>query len=104
MQHTNLLLHGYSLILLVTILISNRKAPLKNVSEVIFSMIIYTTIMLIIFDYLSRLEGLEYTIYPILSRIGNFVIFLGTPLIPILWLIYIDFQIFSNKERIISFI
>ena len=61
-------------------------------------MIVLATLMMLVLDVTASLDGSPDTILPILNRTGNFVIFIFSPLIPSLWLLYIRLFIDLGKK------
>jgi diguanylate cyclase (GGDEF)-like protein len=61
-------------------------------------MILKVTILSLIFDIFSRFDGTSSPIYPILNNIGNFIIFVLNPILPSIWLLYVQNQIFPEES------
>jgi len=58
------------------------------------------TIVMLVVDILSRFDGNPNTFYSIFNNLGNFLIFMLSPILPSIWLIYIYYQIFHQEERV----
>lgn len=61
--------------------------------------ILYITIFMLGVDILSRLDGNAAAIYPVMNTLGNFVIFLMSPILPSLWLAYVHLQVFREERK-----
>lgn len=90
----------YSLLILFLIHFNAKEFFDKNfLRDKLYLSILYVTAFMLVMDILSRFDGNASAIYPVLNRIGNFVIFLLSPVIPSLWLIYVHFQVFNDEKR-----
>ncbi|NLO48690.1 MAG: GGDEF domain-containing protein [Clostridiales bacterium] len=103
----NLLLNAemcvFSVTALLAIWISLRKADdRKSLNFHLFSMLLCLTVFLLITDLLTRVEGCAGTIYYLINAIGNYLLFFFGPLLPILWLLYVHNQIFSDDRETIG--
>ncbi|WP_162146873.1 GGDEF domain-containing protein [Acholeplasma granularum] len=103
MQSINLALFFYSFFILSAILISNHKFGNKRINDKMFNVIVLVIFFVLIGDILSRFEGIENPIYPILTRIGNFVTYGLSPIIGFVWFRYIHYKIYSNLDRLKKF-
>ena len=96
-----MIINAYSLALLLIIYVQNRThADRTAVNSIIFHRILLITAILLVLDSLSRFDGHPGTIYPLLNAAGNFLIFLCSPLLPALWLVYACYQSNYDEERI----
>src|SRR5690554_1975303 len=100
MLSTNIILFFYSTILLLTVLVSNARSKTSGTSDKLFNAALLLTIVLLFFDVLSYFEGLEYPFYPLFTHVGTFVLFLLSPLIAIIWFLYVHFEIYSDEKRV----
>ena len=96
----NFVINIYSIMLLLVICFH----ALKLTEEVFFQdklymMMLYSTILMLVVDILSRFDGKPDTIYPIINAFGNFLIFLLSPILPSLWLVYVHFQVFREEKK-----
>ena len=97
---TNLIMDFYSIIILVIIYFNaSRHDEKKSVSYRLFRMMLIVTIISLASDMLSRFDGRPGTFYSIFNAFGNGFIFLLNPVIPSLWLLYVNFQIFQDERR-----
>ncbi|MBN3490723.1 diguanylate cyclase [Acholeplasma equirhinis] len=94
----NLSLFIYSIILLLAVLISNSKTKHQGTSDRLFSYLLITSIITLIFDFMSRFDGTAMAIFPFLNHLGNFLLFSVNPLLPVLWFMYIHYEIYSNDK------
>jgi len=67
-------------------------------------LIIKTTFFLLVVDTLSRFDGLTNVLFPIFNQAGNFLIFMFSPLLPSLWLLYVCDQVFDNTRILKKFL
>jgi diguanylate cyclase (GGDEF)-like protein len=96
----NFIINIYSILLLVFICFQSLKdTERKFLQQRLFLMLSLTTILMLIADAFSRLDGHSGTIYPILNHIGNFVVFLLNLFIPSIWLLYTHFQVFHDEKK-----
>jgi hypothetical protein len=72
-----------------------------SLSSKLYIMILRVTIVLLIVDIFSRFDGNPDTIYPLLNQVGNFLIFMFSPLLPTLWLIYVHLQVYQDEQKTI---
>lgn len=96
----NLVINIYSIVLLIIICFHASKLTDKEfLPDKLYMMILHSTILMLFLDILSRFDGKPATIYPILNSIGNFLMFLLSPILPSLWLIYVHFQVFCKERK-----
>lgn len=67
-------------------------------SKLYFSMVM-VTILLLVLDIFSRFDGNPETIYTLFNYSGNFLVFLLSPLLPSLWLLYVHLQLFDDEKK-----
>jgi len=72
----------------------------SSLTDKLYMLILYITIIMLGVDILSRFDGNPDTIYPALNQIGNFVMFMMSPVLPSLWVVYVHFQVFHDERRI----
>lgn len=96
----NIVINAYSIILLIIICFHALKLTEKEfLQDKIYMMMLYSTILMLVLDILSRFDGRPGTICPIINHFGNFMTFLLNPILSSLWLVYVHFQVF-REERI----
>ena len=95
----NFTLNLYSMIILSIIYIqSSKHADREYVHNKIFIQIIRVVFFLLFFDILGRFDGSPDTINPILNQFGNYMLFLFTPIVPSIWLLYVHYQIYQDEN------
>ncbi|KAF0224253.1 MAG: diguanylate cyclase [Erysipelotrichaceae bacterium] len=95
--NVNFALNAYSIIILFVLLFHSIKQSDKNSLQFkLYFSIITITLLSLIFDSLARLDGQPNTILPILNHVGNFTIFLVSPILPSIWILYIHDEIFHD--------
>lgn len=97
----NLLVNLFSIIVLLVVYQHCRKKEYKTVLQnKIFMMMLILTMILLVFDVFSRLDGKEYAFYPLLNQVGNLFSFGLNMILPPLWLIYVSCQIYTDEKKI----
>ena len=86
-------------ILIMIYVFSIKQNDEKTLQNKLYKNMLKVTIIMLIVDILSRFDGNQNTIYPVINHIGNFLIFLLSPVVPSLWLLYVHDQIFQNERR-----
>lgn len=101
MNLTNVIaMNAYSILLLMVIYDHSLKNPEKNdLQRKLFMMMLQITAVMLVVDVLSRFDGSPDSIYPVINQAGNFLIFLLSPVLPSIWLLYVHFQIFGSEEK-----
>lgn len=96
----NLIINIYSILILIVIYNhSNKIDDKKKFNNKIFMSMIQLTIILLVLDIFSRFDGNPDTIYTIFNHVGNFLIFLISPVLASLWLTYVHYQIFNQEKK-----
>lgn len=96
----NLIMNIYSIMLLIIVCFHAIKLTEKEfLQDKLYMMMLYSTILMLVVDILSRFDGKSDTIYPIINDFGNFFIFLLSPILPSLWLVYVHFQVFLEERK-----
>jgi len=96
----DLIINLYSIIILFIIFLNCSKNDNKGLLQNrVYLLMIKVTMILLVFDILSRFDGLENSIYPVLNQLGNFFTFGLSLVLPSLFLIYVHCQIFTKKEK-----
>jgi hypothetical protein len=97
---SDLIINMYSIVLLIFIYIQVLRDTERNfLPQELFLMILQVTMLMLVFDIFSRFDGNPGTIYPVINHIGNFLIYLFSPLLPSLWLLYAQFQVFHDEKK-----
>ena len=97
---SNLIINIYSILLLIIIYIHAS----KNNEDVflqhkLYIMMLQITILMLILDVFSRFDGNPGTFYSGLNHWGNFLIYLLSPIIPSLWLMYAHYQVYHEEDQ-----
>lgn len=97
----NIIINTFSaFILLVIHVYSVHLDDTEIMQNKLYLTMLWVTISMLFFDILGRLDGYPDTILPILNHVGNFVLFLLTPIVPSLWLLFVYNFIFNpNKQN-----
>lgn len=102
---SNFIINSYSILILMIIYSGSLKNNEKESTQYkLYMLIIKTTLFLLVVDTLSRFDGLTNILFPIFNQAGNFLIFMFSPLLPSLWLLYVCDQVFGNSKILKRFI
>lgn len=97
---SNIILNVYSIIILLIICVhALRLFEKESLQDQLYMMILYAAIVMLVIDILSRLDGNAHPFYPMLNSIGNFLIFLMSPIIPSLWVAYVHLYVFCDEKK-----
>lgn len=95
----NIFLNAFSFMLLSVIYVySSKYSEPESVQNKIYIIVLKLTCLLLILDIFSRLDGHTDTILPILNHVGNFWIFVITPFISSLWILYVYHYIYRTER------
>lgn len=96
----NSILNTYSIVILILILVSSaRQLDRDSFVNRFFNIILISTIIVLFFDILGRLDGTESPIMPVINVIGNFMLFSFNLVVPSLWLMYAHYQVYFDEAR-----
>ncbi len=96
----NLIINIYSMLILSVIYHNTNKLDYeKKYNDKIFKSMIKLTLVLLFIDILSRFDGNPDSIYLFLNHVGNFLVFLLSPVLASLWLLYVHYQIFNIEKK-----
>lgn len=96
----NIIINLNLIIILILIYIQVlRHAGKTYYHNTLFLKILRITFIMLIVDILARFDGHPNTIFPLINQIGNFLLFIMTPILPSIWLGYAHFQIFKDQSR-----
>lgn len=96
----NTVINTYSILLLTIICYNSlRHDEKESLQHKLYMMVLYTTIILLMVDICSRFDGRPDTLYPVINHCGNFLIFLLSPILPSLWLLYVHAQVFQEEQK-----
>ena len=97
----NLLLNGYSVFLLIILFVYSLKRTAEgSTQQRLYLGILISTILLLIVDIFSRFDGNNSASYPLFNHVSNFLLFLLNPILPSIWFLYVNFQIYHDEGRI----
>lgn len=97
---SNLILNAYSISLLILIYLQTQKHIGENfLQHRLYIRMIQITILMLLVDVLSRFDGNPGSVYLMINHIGNFSIYLLNPVLPSLWILYAQYQIFHQEEK-----
>lgn len=96
----NLIINIYSILILLVLYHQNNKfQDDKKFNNKIFRSMMQLTFVLLFLDIISRLDGNINSFYPVLNQTGNFLLFMLSPLLASLYLLYVHDQLFNNEEN-----
>lgn len=96
----NIILNMYSIAIILIIYFHALKFFEKDsLPDRLYMLILYITILMLGMDILSRFDGNTSIIYPVFNTIGNFALFLMSPVLPSLWVAYVHFQVFREERK-----
>lgn len=96
----NLIINIYSILILSVIYHNTNKLyNEKKFNDIIFKLMIKLTIVLLFIDILSRFDGNPDSIYLFFNHFGNFFVFLLSPILASLWLLYVHYQVFNLEKK-----
>lgn len=72
----------------------------KTVEQTLFKYLIISNIVMNVLDVLSRFDGLEQPYFAILNQIGNYLVFILTPLLPLIWTLYVNYRVNLSKRKL----
>lgn len=86
--------------MLICVCIQTVKDAERNLlQQKLYMKMLQITILMLIVDIFSRFDGNPGTVYSSINHIANFLIFLLSPFIPSLWLLYTHFQVFHEEKK-----
>lgn len=95
----NLIINSVCVAILLVILFANLKSCKGGmISCHIYKYIIIAGIILLFVDTLGRMDGATNASIPFLNVAGNFLLYTLNPVVPILWVFYVAFQIHGNAS------
>ncbi len=96
----NIILNLYSIVIILIICFHALKFFEKDsLSDKLYMLILYIAILMLGLDILSRFDGGTSKIYYVFNTIGNFAVFLMSPVLPSLWVAYVHFQVFHEERK-----
>ncbi len=102
---SNIIINSFSILLLSVILVHSYLNVEKNtLQNRLYILVVQLTMLLLIFDIFGRFDGNPDTIFPVLNHLGNFLIFILSPVLPSIWIMYVYFQIYRNEKKALKLI
>ncbi len=100
----NIVINGFSVaILFLVIIYYERNGDKASRHTRLFLGMLKLSVVMMVVDSMGRFDGNPDSIYPVINWIGNFFLFLLAPVLPSLWLIYVNYYI-SPDGKISKFI
>jgi diguanylate cyclase (GGDEF)-like protein len=96
----DIILNMFSIILLIILYIESRKHSVQaSLHYKLYMQMLQVTIIMLVVDIFSRFDGNPGTIYPFINQTGNFLIFMLSPVLPSIWLLYSHNEVFQNEDK-----
>ena len=97
---SNIVMNIFSTMLLIILYTESKKHDVQaSLQYKLYMLMLQATIIMLFVDILSRFDGNQGTIYPLINQIGNFLIFMLTPVMPSIWLLYVHNEVFQNEDK-----
>ena len=96
----NAVINIFSILLLIILCSHSLKnTDDKSIQLKLFIAMLLLTIAMLFFDIMGRFDGNPDSLYPYLNHTGNFFIFLLNSVLPTIWFLYVNYQIYHDEER-----
>ena len=97
---SNLIININSIVILIILYIYSLKQNEKIfLQHNLYRLMLQVTIMMLVLDIFSRFDGNPGTFYSEINNLGNFLVFMLSPIIPSLWLLYAHCEIYHDEIR-----
>lgn len=97
----NTILNCFSVFLLIILFVySLKRTAERSLQQRLYTGILISTILLLIMDIFGRCDGNLGTLYPIINHLSNILLFFLNPVLPSLWFLYVNFQVYHDEERV----
>ncbi|MGI6527819.1 MAG: diguanylate cyclase domain-containing protein [Caldicoprobacterales bacterium] len=94
------LVNTYSILLLAIIFYNTYKHnDNRSLLHKLYKVLLVCTALMLFLDILGRMDGNPGTIYPALNYLGNFMLFLLSPVIPSIWLLFVHDYVFPKIKN-----
>jgi hypothetical protein len=94
------LVNTYSILLLAIIFYNTYKHnDNRSLLHKLYNVLLVCTALMLFLDILGRMDGNPGTIYPALNYLGNFMLFLLSPVIPSIWLLFVHDYVFPKIKN-----
>ena len=98
--YDNVILNIFSILLLVILYNESRKHGVRaSLHYKLYMQMLQATMLMLFVDILSRFDGNPGTVYPFINQAGNFLIFMLSPVLPSIWLLYAHCEVFQDEEK-----
>lgn len=98
---SNAIINVYSILLLIILVCYVwRCVPIESIQNKLYMGMLNVTIVMLVVDIFSRFDGNLGTFYPVINHIANFSVFLLSPILPSLWLLYVYYQLFQDERKL----
>lgn len=96
----NVILNIFSILLLIILYTESRKHDVGgSLHYKLYMHMLQATMLMLFLDILSRFDGNPGTIYPFINHTGNFLIYMLSPVVPSIWLLYAHCEVFQDEEK-----
>ena len=97
---SNLVINLNSIVILIIIYIHSLKQNEKFfLQHDLFMKMLQITIIMLVFDIFSRFDGNPGTFYSGFNYLGNFFVFMLSPITPSIWLLYTHCEIYHDESH-----
>ena len=97
---SNLAINIYSIVILIIIYIHSLKQNEKfSLQHRFYAIMLQITAIMLVLDILSRFDGNPGTYYSEFNSFGNFFLFMFSPIVPSLWLLYAHCEIYHDESQ-----
>jgi diguanylate cyclase (GGDEF)-like protein len=96
----NVIMNVFSIMLLIILYTESKKHDVQaSLQYKLYMLMLHVTILMLVVDIFSRFDGNQGTIYPLINQTGNFLIFMLSPVMPSIWLLYAHNEVFQNEDK-----
>jgi len=99
---SNVVINIYSISILIIIAYHSSKQAEEEEETLhykLFMLMLKITVLLLALDIFSRFDGMIDPMFPVANYIGNFLVFMLSPILPSLWLLYVHCEVFQDVEK-----
>lgn len=94
-------MNTYTFIILILISYhANKFKERNNLEQSMFIKLVYMAMALLVVDVASRLDGHPGTWFVPVNHIGNFIMFMISPIYPVMWLQYLKTQVILSQKEV----
>ena len=96
----NTILNVYSIVIILIIYAHALRIFEKDsLQDKLYMWMLYTTVIMLCVDTLSRFDGNAFVVYPMINAFGNFTIFMMNLILPSLWIAYVHLRVFHDEKK-----